>query len=98
MAGNVKHLDTVHFNETITAYSNYIKQFEDIVNGVNSTASTMVDRWQGKGRKAFETDYKQVQQNLKDISEIMYNLRDALTNAHAEYIKTDSELSKSLES
>lgn len=98
MEENVKHLDTIHFNDTITAYSNYIKQFEDIVRGVNSAAGTMVDRWKGKGRNAFEKDYRQVQLNLKDISDIMYDLRDALIDAHAEYMKTDSALSKSFES
>ncbi len=98
MAGNVQHLDTVHFNDTIAAYANYIRQFEDIVCGVNAAAGTMVEHWKGRGRNAFEKDYKQVQLNLKDISDIMYDLRDALVNAHAEYIKTDSELSKSLES
>lgn len=98
MAGNVNHLDTVNFNSTMAAYANYIKQFESIVSGVNSSAKTMVDNWKGKGQKAFEKDYKQVQLNLKDITDIMYDLRDALIDAHAEYIKTDSALSKSFES
>ena len=98
MEGNVKHLDTANFNDTMSAYASFIKQYEDIVRGVNTAASTMVDNWRGKGRNAFEKDYKQVQQNLKDISDIMYDLRDALINAHAEYMKTDSALSKSFES
>jgi hypothetical protein len=40
----------------------------------------------------------QVRLNLQDISDIMYDLRDALIDAHAEYMKTDSALSKSFES
>ena len=96
--GNLTHLDTASFESTITAYANYIKQFEEIVRGVNSTASRMIDNWAGKGRDAFEKDYKQVQLNLKDISDIMYDLRDALVDAQAEYIKTDASLSKSFES
>lgn len=98
MGGRVTHLDTVNFNDTIAAYANYIKQFESIVLGVNRAASTMVDNWKGKGRDAFEKDYKQVQKNLEDISDIMYDLRDALVNAHTEYMTTDSTLSKSFES
>jgi uncharacterized protein YukE len=98
MAGNVNHLDTINFNDTMTAYANYIQQFEGIVSSVNAAASTMVDNWKGKGCSAFEKDYKQVQLNLKDISDIMYNLRDALIDAQAEYIKTESALSKSFES
>jgi WXG100 family type VII secretion target len=97
-SGNVKHLDTANFNATMTAYATYIKQFEAIVRDVNNTCETMVDRWKGNGRNAFEKDYKQVQLNLKDLSEIMYDLRDALVDAHAEYMKTDSALSKSFDS
>lgn len=98
MAGNVKSLDTLHFNETMKDYENYIRQFEDIVRNVNFVAGKLVDCWKGKGRDAFEKDYKQVQLNLKDLSDIMYDLRDALIDAHAEYMKTDSALSKSFES
>lgn len=98
MAERVTHLDTVNFDDTRSAYANYITQFEDIVLGVNKAASTMVDNWKGKGRDAFEKDYKQVQINLSDISDIMYDLQEALVNAHVEYIKTDLALSKSYES
>ena len=98
MAGNVKHLDTINFNSTIAAYAKHIKQFEDIVRSVNSSTKTMTDNWKGRGCDAFEKDCKQIQLNLKDISEIMYDLRDALIDAHAEYMKTDAALSKSFDS
>lgn len=98
MPGNVNHLDTINFNDTISMYTNQISQFEAIVRDVNSTASTMIDRWKGKGRNAFEKDYKQVQLNLKDVTEIMYNLLDALVNALDEYIETDSALSSNFQS
>lgn len=98
MAGNVKHLDTGSFNDTIQAYETYIARFEEIVRAVNNTAATMVGHWEGKGRDAFEKDCRTVQMNLKDISEIMYDLRDALTDAHADYMESDSALSKSFES
>jgi len=98
MAGNVNHLDTVNFNDTIAAYANHISQFENIVKGVNDAVDMITDHWQGKGRNAFEKDSAQVKLNLKDISDIMYNLRDALIEAHADYMQTDSSLSKSYES
>ena len=43
----------------------------------------------------FEKDYNVIYLCLKDISEIMYELRDALIDAEAEYIKTDEECAKS---
>ena len=98
MPGNVTHLDTIHFNDTILSYNGYIRRYEGIVQEVYTALHTMLDHWEGKGCKAFEKDCKQVQINLKDISDIMYDLRDALINAHAEYMKTDAALSKSFES
>ena len=98
MAGDVNHLDTVNFNDTIAAYASHIKEFESIAEGVKRSTDEMVDKWKGKGRDAFEKDCRQVQLNLSDITDIMYNLRDALIDAHAEYMKTDEALSKSFES
>lgn len=95
---NVRKLDTSSFNETISQYAAEIKKFETIVKNVNAAADRAIDNWKGKGRDAFEVDCRQVQTNLKDISDIMYEMRDALIEAHAEYMKTDEALSKSYES
>lgn len=94
----VRHLDTISFNSTINAYSGYIKRYEGLVEDVDRIVSKVLDHWDGKGHDAFEKDCKQVQINLKDVAEIMYDLRDALINAHAEYMKADNSLSKSFES
>ena len=96
--GSVKHLDTKNFNDTIIAYRSQIKQFESIVTGVNKTTKTVNERWRGKGRDAFEKDCKQIQLNLKDISDIMNNISDALSNAYEEYKSADAELSQSFQS
>lgn len=98
MVGNVTHLDTKSFNNTINNYTVYIKTFENIVKSTNSAIDEVIKNWQGEGAKAFEKDCKQVQLNLKDIADIMYDLRDALIDAHAEYLKTDEALSKNFDS
>lgn len=95
---NVNHLDTAHFNDTILTYAKYIRQFESIVSNVDSIINRMAENWKGKGRDAFEKDCRVVQINLKDISDIMYDLRDALIDAHAGYMQTDQALSKDFES
>ena len=97
-SGQVTHLDTISFNSTINAYSGYIQRFEGIVQAVERITGQVLSHWDGVGRDAFEKDCKQVQINLRDVADIMYDLRDALTNAHAEYMKTDNSLSKSFES
>lgn len=94
----VNHLDTASFNDTIHTYERHIQQFEDIVRSVAQVNGQVLAHWKGVGRDAFEKDCTQVRINLKDVTDIMYDLRDALINAHAEYMKTDNSLSKSFES
>lgn len=94
----VRKLDTINFNETINAYAAHIKSFEEIVNDVEKAVNLAVDNWKGKGRDAFKEDCEQVKINLKDISDIMYDIRDALIEAHAQYMETDLALEKSFES
>jgi len=93
---NVNHLDTINFDSTITAYEGYIRQFLDIVKSVNDICDAVIDEscWKGNGRNAFKEDYRQVQCNLQDIADIMYEIRDALTNANVKYMKTDESLAK----
>jgi len=91
-------LDTKYFSDTIAAYTNYIKQFEGIVRDVNKTNNRMIDNWKGKGCSAFEKDCKQVQLNLKDISDVMNELRLALINAQNDYSDTDTGLAKNYDS
>lgn len=96
--GSVRHLETKSFSETIHLFERSIKEFEAIVSSINSTCEKIVGEWKGKGRDAFNADYMQVQINLKDVTDIMYDARDALINAQAEYMKADESLSKSYES
>lgn len=98
MSGKVTKVDTLHFDETASAYEGYIRQFESLVRDVDQITGAVLDRWKGKGAKAFEKDCRQVKLNLKDIADIMYDLRDALINASAEYQKSDQEVSKAFES
>jgi len=89
MSGNVRRLDTINFGPTIQAYANHVRTFEGIVSGVNSTTSAALNNWKGKGRDAFKDDCDKVQQNLKDIAEIMNEIREALRKAHEGYKETD---------
>lgn len=94
MIGDFKKLDTKNFNNTINEYSKYIRQFNEIVANVNSIIGTVSANWAGKGKNAFEKDCRVVQRSLKDVSEIMTDMRDYLSEAYAEYVRTDKSVSK----
>ena len=98
LASNVRHLDTAHFDSTIDDYSKYITRFETIVSEVNNIINEITSEWKGKGRDAFDKDADMVRANLKDISDIMYEIRNALRDAGSKYIESDEALSKSYES
>jgi len=87
--GNVTHLDTINFRGTITAYTRQVSEFRSIVSGVDRTVNTVLGRWEGEGRDAFETDSNQVRQNLEDICEIMDEMRESLIAAQEVYGEND---------
>ena len=95
---SVKHLDTEKFAQTVTNYATYIKDYEEIIEGIDGIVDELLRHWQGEGRKAFESDSNIVRLNLKDIRDIMYDMREALVDAEAEYVESDLALSKSYES
>lgn len=93
----VNKLDTKQFDTVISALRGYIVEFTDIKNHFNKTARDMIERWEGKGKKAFEKDCNEVQINLKDIGDIMSDLADSLIEAEKSYMTADSEVGKSFE-
>lgn len=95
---SVKKLDTIHFNQIINTFAAQIRSFETIRRGVDLSVIRVLNNWKGEGSKAFEKDSKQIQVNLNDICDIMYDMRDVLIDAHAGFMETDNALSKSFDS
>lgn len=93
--GHVEHLDTHKFESSINAFKDGVVEYDRITTGVMQTTNNLMCNWKGEGKTQFEKDYNVIYLCLKDISEIMYELRDALIDAEAEYIKTDEECAKS---
>ena len=92
-SGNVRRLDTANFGDTIASYERHLNEFCEIVTGVRETVRHLTNNWKGRGANAFETDSRQVQLNLQDITEIMQEMKETLEKAYDEYKAADSELS-----
>lgn len=95
--GTIRQLDTKSFNDTISTFQDCIERYEEIEKGVAKSTDALLDSWKGKGRIAFEKNFKQVQLNLSDIREILYSLKDALSSARDSYAMVDSDIGSSLE-
>ncbi|SDI35940.1 WXG100 family type VII secretion target [Pseudobutyrivibrio sp. 49] len=94
--GNLEYLDSKAFGAAIEKFSKGVTTYNDIIEGIKTTTSTLLENWKGEGRTQFEKDYNVIFLQLKDIGDILYDLRDALISAQAEYETTDDTYAKSL--
>lgn len=97
-------LDTKSMSQIATDCEDLAKRMQDIRHGgkLSSSGLDMVvadalDRWHGKGAKAFEKKYHALAQQLSDISEQLYELAEVIRNAEDSYIQADMEAAKQLD-
>ena len=91
--GEVRSLDTVNFADTIAAYKSAFTNYQNIVARVRDTVRDVNSTWIGEGGTEFESDSRQVQLNLQDITDIWTDIGYALEKAREEYGAADSEVS-----
>lgn len=98
MSGDFKRLKTHEFNRVLNDYAKYSAEFNEIRSSADTISQTLLEVWKGEGGRAFDMNFRQVQMNLKDVAGIMYDMHKELTNAYAEYMKTDETMSKKFDS
>lgn len=96
--GNVEYLDSKAFGGAIDKFTSGVRKYDEIIEGIKTTTNTLLDNWKGEGKTQFEKDYNVIFLQLKDIGDILYDLRDALINAQVEYETTDDTYAKQLNS
>lgn len=92
----VKYLDTQKLLDAANKVDKCIKDYNAIVARIRNSTNDLIANWYGEGRKEFEKDYSTIYQQLTDISDIMYDLYDALVDADSTYVQTDEEIAKGL--
>lgn len=96
MAIGVEYLDTQKLLDAANELDSCIEQYKNIIKSITSMTDSLLDDWYGEGKKEFEKDYSTIYQQLTDISDIMYDLYDALVDADATYVQTDEDIAKSI--
>ena len=97
--GKIKGVEFIDSQKLLDAANTIdvcLKDYKNIIKRISTTTNDLLDSWYGEGRTEFEKDYSTVYQQLSDISDIMYDLYDALVDADATYIQTDEELAKGM--
>ena len=94
--GNVTYLNTNQFTDTVKDFKEAAKEYNEIKFCIEKTTNALFLNWQGEGKKQFEKDYLVIYQQLSDIAEILYELRDAIIDAQAQYVLVDDEIAKAM--
>ena len=92
----VRYLDSQKLKDGALDIEKYVKEYNEIIKSISRATQNLLDSWHGDGQKEFEKDYSTIYQSLSDISDIMYDLYDALIDADSTYVKTDEEIAKGL--
>lgn len=90
----VKHLDVSGITNAAISFRNEIHTFDDCVISVDKAKKDTLQGWIGKGRNQFETQMGLMMGQLNDISEVLYEIYDALIDAETGYIDVDEETAK----
>ncbi len=90
----VEYLNTRGITETAKAIRDKISDFDQCVTDMKAQTNNVLSNWAGLGRNQFEIQMKLVTSQLDDISEGLYDIYNALTEAEAAYIDEDQAVAK----
>lgn len=90
----VEYLDVKGITDACKAFQNKIKNFDECVAEMDNATNDALRNWVGKGRNQFETQMGLMKSQLADISEILYEIYDALVDAESAYIDEDEAVAK----
>lgn len=92
----VEYLESQKLLDAANSINECIKEYKGIIKRITNTTNDLLGSWYGEGKTEFEKDYTTIYQQLSDISDIMYDLYDALVDADATYVQTDEEIAKGM--
>ena len=94
--GTVRYLEVDGLKDTGLSFKNSIKKFESYVGDMKKHTSTLLSTWDGKGRDQFETQFTLMERQLNDISDVLYEIYEALVDAQGAYIDADEAVGKQI--
>lgn len=92
----IEYISLKEIGETREAFKKSIKTFEGYVKTVNSAADKLNGSWDGKGSKSFVKEFSLMKTALDDISDILYEVYEAILDAETAYIDADEAVAKQI--
>ena len=93
-SNGVNHIESQRLEDAAKLLDSGIKEYINIMKEISDATNDLTSSWYGEGKKEFEKDYTTIYQQLTDVSDIMYDLYDALVNAAAAYVQADEDIAK----
>lgn len=91
---SVEYLNVQGITDACKAFRDKIEEFDSCVTEMDSATNDALRDWVGKGRNQFETQMRLMKSQLDDISEVLYEIYEALVDAEAAYIDEDEAVAK----
>lgn len=92
----VRHIDTELMYEAVKAFGTAYDEFHNCKDDITNIIDKVLDNWKGEGCDAFKKDYRTLTSQLKDLEDVLMDLREGIITAEESYIETDAEVSKSI--
>ena len=92
----IEYISLQEIGETRDAFQKSIKTFEGYVKSVNTAANTLNQSWDGEGSKSFTKQFSLMKTALDDISDVLYEIYEAILDAETAYIDADEAVAKQI--
>lgn len=64
---------------------------------LDNSQVNLIENWHGKGSNMFQKKYHYLAQQLKDLSEELYEIANAIRDAEDAYIQADMDAAKAMD-
>lgn len=92
----VRHIDTELMYEAVKAFETAYDEFHNCKDDITKIIDKVLDNWAGEGYEAFKKDYQTLTSQLKDLEDVLMDLREGIVTAEESYIEADAEVSKNI--
>lgn len=100
MASHVESIDFLQvqdITDTFQKFQSVLLSLRDIKMSIEMQTTALYAVWNGKGRNAFENQYRQLFSKISDINDALDEMYEALVNSAALYEQVDSEIAQKLD-
>lgn len=91
------YLDTSNMNTIIGHTKRLAEEMETLKADLNIEMADVAVDWLGKGGTMFEKKYKLLLQQMKDMSQSIYDLSERLITSAEAYMQADVDMSKAMD-